>query len=191
MTTMKYSQFIAKYRLWITRAIALICIIEFLGHGIPRFLHQRQSRMIFALGAILILLGNFVRSWAAGVLHKRDEVTRTGPYSLCRNPLYLGSALVAIGFGLLLNDPWYWVAITLVGAFIYPITIKHEEINMRARHREVWDLYKKDVGAFYPQSFRFENILSGWSFKRWMTNREYNMLFMSVSALCGLFIWLG
>ncbi len=186
----KIFHYIAKYRLWITRAIALACIIEFLIQGIPRFVHQTQSIAFYSIGSILIIMGNFIRSWAAGVLHKRKKVTCTGPYSLCRNPLYLGSGLVAIGFGFFLNDPWYWLALVFVAIFIYPVTIKNEEINMRSLHAEEWDQYTDQVGTFYPKKLRFEDIQAEWSLKLWTANREYNMFVASIVALVGLIFWI-
>lgn len=169
----------AKYRLWITKAIALACIAEFLIQGIPRFINQSHSPTSYLIGSALILSGNFMRSWAAGVIHKRKVVTNTGPYSLCRNPLYIGSGLVALGFGFFLKDPWYWYSLMFIAIFIYPVTIRNEEITMKSRHPEEWDEYTDHVGAFYPKKLRKENIQANWSVKLWVANREYSMFAVS------------
>ncbi len=190
MKSKRIYDFTAKYRLWITRAIALVCAIEFAVYGIPRFLSQEHATLFYLVGSILILTGALIRSWAAGVLHKKKTVTCTGPYSLCRNPLYFGSGLVAIGFGFFLNDPWYWLGFIAIAIFIYPVTIRNEEINMRNRHQEEWDQYTERVGAFFPKKLSRDDIQADWSVKLWASNREYSTFALSILTLISLLVWI-
>ena len=44
------------------------------------------------------MVGEALRIWAAGHLEKGREVTASGPYRLSRHPLYLGSAIIGVGF---------------------------------------------------------------------------------------------
>ena len=39
-------------------------------------------------GLVTVLVGLAVRSWAAGVINKSKVLATTGPYRLCRHPLY-------------------------------------------------------------------------------------------------------
>ena len=48
-----------------------------------------------AIGAAIALLGIFVRAVASGHVEKNRELTMTGPYAYVRNPLYLGSIIIA------------------------------------------------------------------------------------------------
>jgi len=55
--------------------------------------------LVFALAApLLFLSGAFLRYWATLYLggRKREEMILDGPYSVCRNPLYIGSFLLAL-----------------------------------------------------------------------------------------------
>jgi protein-S-isoprenylcysteine O-methyltransferase Ste14 len=55
------------------------------------FGHARPS--MFWAGVALFALGSALRWWAAGTLHKDQEVTTGGPYAVARHPLYVGSFL--------------------------------------------------------------------------------------------------
>ena len=80
----------------------------------------------------LVLPGLWLRGYAAGYVRKNRELTVTGPYAYTRNPLYLGSMLIAAGFALaLLSWP---VALLLAGGFavIYVPVIASEERFLRA-----------------------------------------------------------
>ena len=50
----------------------------------------------------LVLPGLWLRGYAAGYVKKNRELTLTGPYAHTRNPLYLGSMLIAAGFAVAL-----------------------------------------------------------------------------------------
>ncbi len=42
--------------------------------------------------------GLALRAWATGHLRKNDALATTGPYAYTRNPLYLGSFVIGLGF---------------------------------------------------------------------------------------------
>src|ERR1017187_3329901 len=80
----------------------------------------------------LVLPGLWLRAYAAGYVKKNQELTVTGPYAHTRNPLYLGSTLIAFGFALaVLSWP---VALALAVGFgvIYIPVIASEERFLRA-----------------------------------------------------------
>src|ERR1700690_1095427 len=52
----------------------------------------------------LVLPGLWLRAYASGYVKKNRELTQTGPYAHTRNPLYLGSMLMAAGFALALQS---------------------------------------------------------------------------------------
>ncbi len=52
------------------------------------------------LGAMVGIVGLWLRAYAAGYLHKQEVLTVTGPYAYTRNPLYFGSAILALGAGI-------------------------------------------------------------------------------------------
>lgn len=87
----------------------------------------RWNPLVFALGVVFIALGEALRLYSAGVLRKNEELSRNGPYALCRNPLYLGTILIQLGFGLL-SGSLVLALITLAWfIFIYTWVILLEE----------------------------------------------------------------
>jgi protein-S-isoprenylcysteine O-methyltransferase Ste14 len=85
-----------------------------------------------ALSLALVLPGLWLRGYASGYVKKNRELTVTGPYAYTRNPLYLGSMLMAAGFALALKS---WpVALVLAAGFwvIYVPVIASEERFLRA-----------------------------------------------------------
>jgi len=65
------------------------------------------------LGALIGIAGLLVRAYAAGYLHKQEILSVTGPYAYTRNPLYLGSAVLALGAGIAMRS-WLSAAILIV-----------------------------------------------------------------------------
>src|SRR6266550_8942668 len=78
------------------------------------------------LGALAGAVGLSVRAYAAGYLHKQEVLTVTGPYAHTRNPLYLGSAILALGAGIATRS-WISALILIVYfAVFYSIVMQRE-----------------------------------------------------------------
>jgi protein-S-isoprenylcysteine O-methyltransferase Ste14 len=114
------------------------------------------------VGLALVVLGVGVRLAAHGCLHKKEQLSTTGIYSLCRHPLYLGSIVWTFGFCFLLND---WVNFVIGGAYFaifYSVTIIWEEVRVRQRYGEAHDAYAREVPMLLPLG-RFKHGLFAWS----------------------------
>ena len=132
-----------------------------------------------AWSLLLVLPGLWLRAYAAGYVKKNRELTRTGPYAHTRNPLYLGSMLMAAGFALaLLSWP---VALVLAVGFgvIYVPVIASEERFLRATFPE-FDQYCRSVPRLIPRPIPWSRpkgkSASGaaFSFALYRRHREYN-----------------
>src|SRR5688500_18713590 len=90
------------------------------------------------LGASIAFVGLGIRAWASGHIMKNDRLATSGPYAHTRNPLYLGSFLIAAGFAIAAH----WSLLLLVIAFfvlVYAPTIERERANIRGRFPEAYD----------------------------------------------------
>jgi len=98
----------------------------------------------------LVLPGLAVRAAASGTVRKDRELTVTGPYAYTRNPLYLGSALIAAGFALALFDWPVALVIAAVFAAVYIPVIASEERFLRSAFAG-FDDYCRLVPRFIPR----------------------------------------
>lgn len=110
-------------------------------------------------GYIFLLAGLAIRIWCIFYIgsRKSKEIVAEGPYSICRNPLYVGSFLLAIGVGLCFEN---LLVLILVPAIIIPvhiITARMEEMHLESKFGERYSLYKQKVPRFWP---RFSNYHS-------------------------------
>src|SRR6476659_7394273 len=103
-----------------------------------------------ALGAVLIVPGLLVRALASGHVRKNETLATSGPYAYTRNPLYLGSLLIGIGFALAARNWWIGVALVVMFFAIYLPVIRSEEAFLRERFPE-FDEYAKRVPRMVPR----------------------------------------
>jgi protein-S-isoprenylcysteine O-methyltransferase Ste14 len=87
-------------------------------------------------GGVLIMAGLAVRAAAAGHIRKNRELTTTGPYAYTRNPLYLGSILIAAGFVIASRSVWIAAAALLMFLAIYLPVIRAEEAYLGSAFRD-------------------------------------------------------
>lgn len=106
----------------------------------------------FLPGLLLVIAGEAIRVWAAGHLRKTKEVTTTGAYSYVKNPLYLGTLLILVGFCLMAANLWL-LAVGLVIFILYyaPFKKKREGGRLRERFGEAWDDYDMAVPDYIPR----------------------------------------
>jgi len=124
---------------------------------------------------LLVGPGVWLRGYAAGYVRKNAELTTTGPYAHTRNPLYLGSMMIAFGFAAAAGSWIILILLAVLFAVIYLPTIKSEEEYLRG-HFAGFDEYASRVPRLLPRltpastdaaSGRFSGAL-------YRHHREYN-----------------
>jgi len=125
----------------------------------------------------LVLPGLWLRGYAAGYVRKNAELTTTGPYGYTRNPLYLGSMLIAFGFGAAAGSWWIVAILAALFAAIYVPTIQGEEEYLRA-HFAGFDEYAARVPRLLPRLTAAKSTAEDGEFSRklYLHHREYNAL---------------
>lgn len=98
----------------------------------------------------LVLPGLWLRAYASGYVKKNQELTTTGPYAHVRNPLYLGSILIAAGFAVALMSWPVALALAIMFVAIYVPVIASEERFLRATFPE-FDQYCRHVPRLIPR----------------------------------------
>ncbi|PWU03417.1 MAG: protein-S-isoprenylcysteine methyltransferase [Terriglobia bacterium] len=92
---------------------------------------SRPTARSLLAGLPLSLLGLALRAWAAGHLSKNRQLATSGPYAYCRNPLYLGTLLVAAGLAVASRSAGLGVLFAAVFALVYLPVIQLEEQHLR------------------------------------------------------------
>lgn len=138
-------------------------------------------------GSVLILFGLALRGVASGHLRKNAEVTTTGPYAYVRNPLYLGSLIMAAGFAVAARDWWLAAGMLVFFLAVYLPVILSEEAWLRSNFPAFED-YARRVPRLWPR-FRREGTTEGhFSRELYLQHREYNALLGAVAMLAALVV---
>jgi hypothetical protein len=127
----------------------------------------------------LVAPGVWLRGYASGYVKKNQELTTTGPYAWVRNPLYLGSILIAAGFAVALLSWAVALALTVMFVAIYVPVIASEERFLRATFPG-FDAYCRQVPRLIPRlgpARASANKEQGrFSLALYLKHREYNAL---------------
>lgn len=133
----------------------------------------RPSPEAAAVGCSIAAVGLAMRAWAAGHLEKWRRLAHSGPYRRTRNPLYLGSFIMGLGFMLAGNALWLTALyITLFAALYWPV-MRREEGELRQAYGQDFEDYRRRVPLFFPLLKRFPGREGGFSWQRFKDNREY------------------
>jgi protein-S-isoprenylcysteine O-methyltransferase Ste14 len=162
---MNVAQLLAGWRVRLGYPLAILVL--WVSRPVPRSI---------LCGAIVGVIGLFIRARAAGYLHKQQILTMTGPYAYTRNPLYLGSAILTLGVAVAAHS-WIAAAI-LLGYFavVYSVVMRREEQELRQHHGVAFDEYARTVPLFLPRltPARLVSASPGaFSFAQYRQNQEY------------------
>jgi protein-S-isoprenylcysteine O-methyltransferase Ste14 len=146
----------------------------------------RPTWRSLAVGAISIVPGLLIRALASGHVRKNEALATSGPYAYTRNPLYLGSLLIGIGFAAASRSWLIGAVLVLMFFAIYIPVIRGEEQYLRERFPEFED-YARQVPRMLP---RLRPAISehagGFSLELYLKHREWNALLGAVAAIAGL-----
>ena len=133
--------------------------------------------------------GVWLRGYAAGYVRKNAELTRTGPYGHTRNPLYLGSMMIAFGFAGAAGSWVILIALAILFAAIYWPTIRGEEAYLRD-HFAGFEEYARQVPRLLPRwtAAATDDVSGSFSSKLYLHHREYNASIGAIAIYAALAI---
>ncbi len=124
------------------------------------------------MGGLVLIPGLVLRGLASGHVQKDKELTISGPYAYTRNPLYLGSLVLAGGFAVAARSWWIVAIMLLMFALIYIPVIAGEERYLRQAFPEYAD-YARKVPRLWVRFSPYGGIGSSYSSARYWKHREY------------------
>lgn len=133
---------------------------------------------LMIIGFLVALSGELFRIWAVSYIGSESRTTSgvggsnlvtQGPYSLMRNPLYLGNIMLYVGIGIMSNAlfPWLPIIAFMYFLFQYYLIIINEEDYLRETFNEKFDIYCKSVDRFIPWFYKVPGEIK--------SNLEFNL----------------
>jgi len=110
--------------------------------------HPRPGTLL--LGLLFIIPGESLRIWSSGYIRKNEMLSTTGPYSLSRNPLYVGSFIMGVGFIISMGVVWMAFLFFVFFTGVYWFTIRWEEDKLERRFSEDWERYRNTTPRLVP-----------------------------------------
>lgn len=139
------------------------------------------------LGSGIAIVGLVIRAVASGHVRKNEQLTTTGPYAHTRNPLYLGSLVIALGFTLASRS---WIIAAIAAAMlvtIYIPVIRSEEEFLRTHFPE-FDDYCRNVPRLFPRLKLAQGSAGSFSAHLYWKHREYNAALGAAAIVAVLII---
>jgi len=143
---------------------------------------SRPTRSSLIAGALLLLPGLLLRGLASGHVQKNERLATSGPYAYTRNPLYVGSLILAAGFAVAARSWWVAAITILIFTMIYVPVITDEERFLRQTFPEYED-YARLVPRLWPRLTPFPGPPGSFSPALYWKHREYKALLGCVAVV--------
>lgn len=137
------------------------------------FIFAKPTAMTLAIGGAIAFVGVAIRAWASGHIRKAETLAVTGPYARTRNPLYVGSFILGIGFTIAAGV--WWLAIIFIALFlgIYLPVMRVEARDMQQIFGAEFEEYERNVPLFLPRLTVWKNTDGRFDFQLYLQYREY------------------
>lgn len=152
-----------------------------------------------AIAVPLLVIGQALRFWAAGLIPKYRTLTldaprlvTEGPYSIVRNPLYLGNGIMGCGWAVLLG--WAWLPAFAAAFFcLYSmVIIPYEEGFLLEKFGDEYERYRASTPQLVPSLSRYRRT-AGAAFdakRSWSMERHSLQMNLIVTLLAALKLYL-
>ena len=138
--------------------------------------------LVWTIGLLIFLLGLFGRIWAQQHLHYRLKMpmtlTRTGPYALIRNPIYVSNILTSVGLTVVSRVLWMVPITFLWCAVIFSIVVREEEERISKVFGPPYSAYLKEVPRWIPRRTKMPLELVNEHLAPSIRAEMYNLLYL-------------
>jgi protein-S-isoprenylcysteine O-methyltransferase Ste14 len=146
----------------------------------------QPTKLSMIVGGLLLIPGLLLRAVASGHVQKNRELTTSGPYAYTRNPLYLGSLILATGFAVAACSWWIAAILAVMFFAIYLPVITSEEKFLQQTFPD-YDEYAHHVPRLRLRLTPFRHQQGAFSADLYWKHREYNALIGS-AVLMGILV---
>jgi protein-S-isoprenylcysteine O-methyltransferase Ste14 len=163
----------------ILRRVARVRVPVGFAAGAAALWLARPTPRALQIGALIALIGQLIRLWAAGHLEKGREVTTSGPYRFTRHPLYLGSAIMGAGLAVASASATVAALVSAYLAITLTAAIRTEESHLTQKFGGAYPAYREGRARAARRTF---------SPVRAMRNREYRAV-IGLAVAMALLWW--
>src|ERR1035437_1341409 len=146
----------------------------------------RPTAITLAIGSVVAIIGLGIRGWASGHIRKASKLAVSGPYAFTRNPLYVGSFLLGVGFTIAAGVWWLAVLFCLLFIGIYLPVMKIEADDVRRIFGTEYDEYAQNVPVFIPRGNVWKRTNVKFDFRLYLQYREYRAALGAALAMAAL-----
>lgn len=147
----------SRSRAWLALSILLPVAAVVIFSPPPVVFNSLLEFGVDVVGWLLFLAGATCRWWATLYIgdRKQRELVTSGPFSLCRNPLYFGTFLIVISAGIFLQSLTFVLVAGVVSALYLAIQLRVEETQLARLHGDRFAAYRRSVPCFFPRWWGF------------------------------------
>jgi steroid 5-alpha reductase family enzyme len=120
-------------------------------------------------------------------VRKNEALATSGPYAYTRNPLYLGSLVMGLGFALAARSWWVGSVLVIMFFVIYLPVIRDEEAFLRGIFPE-FEEYARRVPRMLPRVTASGAESGTFSWELYLKHREWNALIGVLAMVAGLVV---
>lgn len=159
----KFVKFLQRIRVFSGFIIAIVFLV-----------FSRPTPVTLAVGIAIAAIGVLLRAWACGHLRKSSELDVSGPYAHTRNPLYLGTFIIALGFGVASGSWWLFLLVAAyIGSIYFPV-MNVEAVVLEERLGREYSEYSANVPLLVPRLTAWKKSDRRFDFQLYLKNGEYN-----------------
>lgn len=194
--------FLFKYRNYLFPAVFVVLV---LATSHRPWTSEPVDDILDIAGVVMAALGQALRALVIGLayikrggLNKKvyaDALVTDGIFAACRNPLYVGNALILTGLLLVCNAPWAYLIAGGFFIFTYWCIVRTEETFLINKFGEAYAAYCRDVNRWVPDLGRVMEAVRTMSFNwRRVLMKDYSTIVTWVLGAMALeayeeFLW--
>lgn len=143
----------------------------------------RPNSLSLIIGGGVAAVGLLIRGWASGHIRKARVLATSGPYAFTRNPLYVGSFVMGVGFTIASGVWWLALLFILLFLGIYFPVMSVEKDDIRQIFGDDFGDYERNVPMFIPRLTPWQKTGEKFEFQLYLQYREYRAAVGVVFAL--------
>lgn len=147
----------------------------------------KPTLFLMLIGISVAFIGLLIRGWSAGHIRKNKELAVSGPYTFTRNPLYLGSFLLGLGF-MISSGVWWLILLFIVlylGIYFPVMSVESDELT--EIFGEKYKEYATKVSLFFPWFSNYKSAGKKFEKELYVRYREYQAG-LGFLAICAVLI---